>query len=100
MRVSEQQDILGVGDGLTGEKHDTYTTYMLPVRNVNAYGEAPINLRSEMLEMEKSWADLDRESQEVNTEVKHMMRGSNTPFIYAAEDPNKDVVFKPVEESK
>ena len=46
-----------------------------------------MNVKTEILEMQKNWAELERETNEVNTNVRHLIRSSVAPSPVAFNPP-------------
>lgn len=47
-----------------------------------------LDVKTEMLQMKKNWASLERETSNVNTNVKNLMRAQVQPYSYSGQiDP-------------
>jgi len=57
---------------------ETYETH--GIRHVGPYvSDNKLNVKTEILEIQKTWAELERETNEVNTNVRHLIRSNVAP---------------------
>ena len=56
------------------------------IRNVPAYlPEQNLNVKTEMLEMQKNWGELEKETSDVNSNMRHLIRSEVQPYSYAGQ---------------
>lgn len=68
-RIKTQVDVL-----------DTYETH--GIRTGPYVPDNKLNVKTEILEMQKNWAELEKETADVNTGVRHLIRSTVAPYSH------------------